>query len=137
MNERIKRIIKEIAMKKKFAAFAAAAAAFILVNCSTTPISMAPSNTPLSGVHVKENLGKTSGDDYAVSVLGLFMIGHPDIDIALKSALDAKKGDALINVRCYESNYYFVLIGVTKVRIEGEAVTFASEETPAPKGKTR
>jgi hypothetical protein len=139
MNHNIKHTFKELPMKTKFAIIACTAfASFMLTNCSTTPISMAASNTPLQGVHVKDNLGKTTGDDSAVSVLGIFMIGHPDIDLAIKAALKDKKGDALINVRCYESYTYFLLFSISTVRVEGEAVQFApAEETPAAKGKTR
>jgi len=130
---------KEILMKTKtIIAICAIAISAALSGCSTTPISMAASNTPLQGIQVKENLGKTEGTNSAVSVLGLFMIGHPDLEIALKAAIKAKEGDALINIRCYESYKYFLIFSLTTVIVEGEAVKFADiAETPAPKGKTR
>jgi hypothetical protein len=109
----------------------------LLTACITSPIAITPSNTPLQGVQVTDNLGKTEGTDTAYSILGLFMIGHPDIETALSNAIKAKNGDALINVRCYESFSYFIFFSSTTVRVEGEAVKFAPTAPEPQKGKTR
>jgi hypothetical protein len=98
----------------------------ILISCSTVPICITPSNMPLHDKSVSENLGKTEGKDSAYSILGLFMIGRPDIEAAMKEAIKAKNGDALINIRCYETSVYFILFSVNTVRVEGEAVKFAA-----------
>jgi hypothetical protein len=113
------------------------AAIMLLSACSTTPIAIAPSNTPLQGVQVSENLGKTEGKDTAYSILGIFMIGRPDIETALSNAIKAKNGDALINVRCYESFSYFLFFSANTVRVEGEAVKFAPIAPEPQKGKTK
>ncbi len=69
-----------------------------------------------------ENLGKASGSDTAVSILGLFMIGVPDMQKAIDEAVTSKKADTLINVRCYENYRYYFLFSTTKFVIYGDAV---------------
>jgi len=97
----------------------------LLSSCITTPVSIPESNTPLAGKKISENLGKAEGSSsYAFSVLGFWMIGRPDIEEAVNNAIQSKKGDALINVRCYQTYLWFVLIGLTDVTVEGEAVKF-------------
>lgn len=108
----------------------------IIAGCSTSPVCVTSSVTPLSGKTVAENLGKCSGSDTAYSFLGLFMFGRPDLDHAIREALSEKKGDTLINVRCYETTRYFLLFGTNTVVVEGEAVKFGSDETPV-KGRGR
>lgn len=98
------------------------------VACSTVPISATSTLTPLEGKTVAENLGKTKGTDSAFSVLGLYMIGRPDIDLAMKEALAAKQADTLINVRLYQRWSYFLLFDYTTVIVEGDAVKFAPEK---------
>ncbi len=117
--------------KKGMVLISLCAAGLIFASCSTTPICVTSSVTPLSGKEVAENLGRTEGSDTAGSVLGLFMIGRPDLDLAIKDALKEKNGDTLINVRCYERWIYFVIGSVTTVKVEGEAIKFASAETEA------
>ncbi len=107
-----------------------------ITGCSTSPVCVTSSVTPVNGKTVAENLGKCSGSDTAYSFLGLFMFGRPDLDIAIKEALVEKKGDTLINVRCYETTRYFLLFGTNTVIVEGEAVKFGSDETPV-KGRGR
>ncbi len=99
----------------------------LMTGCSTVPICISPSNTPLYDKTVSQNLGKTSGEDSAYSLLGLYMIGRPDIEAAMKEAIDRKQGDALINVRCYEKSSYFLFFSVNTVIIEGEAVKYAAD----------
>lgn len=113
-------------MKKKSIRFAifASVAAIMFSSCVTYPVSMSPSSTPVHDKIIGENLGKTEGSDAVYSVLGLWMIGRPDIDSAVKSALAKKNGEALINVRVYETTVWYVLFTRTIVRVEGEAVTF-------------
>lgn len=110
--------------------------AITITGCSTSPVCVTSSVTPMSGKTVAENLGKCRGNDTAYSFLGLFMFGRPDLDIAIREALAEKKGDTLINVRCYETTRYFLLFGTNTVVVEGEAVKFGTDEAPA-KGKGR
>jgi len=112
-------------------------AAVILLNaCSTTPVCVTSSVTPMEGKVITENLGKTEGSDTAFSILGLFMIGRPELDLAIKEAVSKKGGDTLINVSCYETWGYFLLGSVNTVRVEGEAVKFTVQEIES-KGKKR
>jgi hypothetical protein len=108
--------------KKKVLLTLAASAAMMLISCRTTPVSMTSSNTPVHDKVVEENLGKTSGESSAYSVLGLWMIGRPDTDAAVQSAIQKKGGDALINVYVYETTVWYVALGITTVKVEGEAV---------------
>jgi hypothetical protein len=116
--------------------FLMAVVTIIITGCSTSPVCVTSSVTPMSGKTVAENLGKCSGSDTAFSFLGLFMFGRPDLDIAIREALDDKKGDPLINVRCYETTRYFLLFGTNTVIVEGDAVKFGAVEIPV-KGKGR
>ncbi|TAL30183.1 MAG: hypothetical protein EPN93_20380 [Spirochaetes bacterium] len=95
-----------------------------LTACSTTPVCMTASTTPLTGKVISENLGMTEGTDGAWTVLWV-MPGEPDLDIAIREALKRKGGDALINVRCYETSWTAILFGVSTVRVVGEAVKLA------------
>lgn len=103
--------------------------AALLTGCSTSPVCVTSSVTPMYGKTVSENLGKIEGSDTAYSFLGLFMFGRPDLDLAIKEAVEQKKADTLINVRCYETSRYFLLFGTTTVTVEGEAVKFGADES--------
>jgi len=103
--------------------------------CTTSPVCITSSVTPMEGKVVEENLGRCHGSDTAYSFLGLFMFGKPDLDAAIKDALKEKKGDTLINVRCYETTGYFIIFSATTVTVEGEAVRLAGEE--AQSGRRR
>lgn len=110
----------------------------MFAGCSTVPICVTSSITPLQDKTVTENLGQCSGSSSAYSILGLFMIGRPDINEAISNALDTKKGDTLINVRCYEKTSNFIIFTISTVIVEGEAVKFgqaAAGEEKKGKGK--
>lgn len=127
-------------MKKTALFTVIAAAALLLGSCSTVPICVTASITPMQGKAVAENLGKTEGTDTAVSIFGLFMVGRPDLDSAIKKALKASGGDSLINVSCYETYRWFVLLSATTVKVEGEAVRFGADNSESDikkKGKKR
>jgi len=103
--------------------------------CSTTPVCVTSSLTPLQGRAVTENLGHCTGSDSAWSILGLFMIGRPDINSAINRALKSKKGDTLINVRCYETYSYFLFFSWTTVTVEGDAIKIAAPADDEKKGR--
>ncbi|HPS57067.1 MAG TPA: hypothetical protein PK514_03085 [Spirochaetota bacterium] len=112
-------------MKRVIFYLAAINAVLILNGCVTSPVCVTSSLTPLQGKTVTENLGECKGSDTAYSILGIYMIGRPDINLAIQEALDSKKGDTMINVRCYETYGYFLFFGTTTVTVEGDAVKFA------------
>lgn len=101
----------------------------ITVSCITTPVCVTSSITPLQGKIITENLGKTEGSHDAIAILGLFMVGKPELDLAIKQAVQAKGGDTLINVRCYETWSWFILFSSTTVTVQGEAVKLGSDES--------
>lgn len=72
-----------------------------------------------------ENLGNVKGNDSAISVMGLWMIGKPDTRKAIKEALAEKNADTLINVTGSETSIWFILFSITTVKIEGEAIKFS------------
>jgi len=115
----------ENSMKRVIFYLAAINAVLILNGCVTSPVCVTSSLTPLQGKTVTENLGECKGSDTAYSILGIYMIGRPDINLAIQEALDSKKGDTMINVRCYETYGYFLFFGTTTVTVEGDAVKFA------------
>lgn len=115
-------------MMRKTIFFTAMLAAVLNFNsCTTSPICVTSSVTPLEGKQIGQNLGKAEGADTAFSVLGLYMIGRPDLDLAIKSAVQSRGGDTLINVSCYETYVWFLLGSMTTVKVEGEAVKFTAE----------
>ena len=114
---------EEMRIKIKLVMFIALVAV-VGSSCSTSPISYTSSVTPMEGKVIVENLGKTQGDDSAYSILGIYMIGRPDLDLALRSAIEKKGGDTLINVSCYETYSWFLFFSKSTVLVEGEAVKF-------------
>lgn len=123
-------------MKKILFYLAVISAGIIISACSTSPVCVTSSLTPLQGKTVSENLGECRGSSTAWSILGIFMIGRPDINLAIQEALDSKKGDTLINVRCYETYGYFILGSFSIVTVEGDAIKFAEPAvTDDKKGK--
>ena len=115
-------------MKKSFFYTTILAAVLMFNRCSTVPVCVTSSITPMQGKSISENLGKTEGTDTAFSILGLYMIGRPDLDASIKNALSVRGGDTLINVNCYETWAWFLLFSTTTVKVEGEAVKFAAPE---------
>ena len=96
----------------------------LLAQGCLTMSGMTASNTPLVNKKIENNAGKTEGSDSAVSILGLWMIGRPDIGLAIEEAKKKKNADALINVRWHEKTTYFIVFSITTVTVEGDAVTF-------------
>lgn len=99
--------------------------AVFTLSCVTTPVGIVPSNIPLNDKKVSENLGRVKSSDTAVSILGIWMVGRPDFDKAIKESIALKNGDALINISIYETYTYFILFSLTKVSVEGDAVKLA------------
>ena len=72
---------------------AAVAGTLILqLSCITTPVTVTSSTTPMHDKKVSSNYGRVQGAHRAWSVFGLWMVGRPDIDIAIQEALK-KNGD--------------------------------------------
>lgn len=90
--------------------------------CITTPVCVTPSTTPLVNQTIVKNLGRTEGTDYTWSFLGLWMWDRPDMEAAIEEAVHSRKGNALINVTCYEKTVWFVLFSINSVVVEGDAV---------------
>ena len=68
------------------------AAAVVLggISCSTAPVCVTSSSTPIYGKMAAQNLGRTEGSSSAWSFLGLWMVGRPDMGAALDEALRQK-----------------------------------------------
>ncbi len=109
-------------MKKYFVLFIVFVMAVASFSCITAPVCITASTTPIYGKMNVEKLGKTSGSSRAWSILGLWMIGRPDIGKAIDEALRAKNATALTDVRCYETWKWFLFFSTTTVYVEGEAV---------------
>lgn len=99
------------------------------ISCITAPRGMTSSTTPVAGREYQV-LGKAEGSAGSLSSVHLVLrqfgwtINRPDIDEAIQNALKAKNGDALINVRWYEKNYYFILFTYTSVVVTGNVIKF-------------
>jgi hypothetical protein len=107
----------------------------MLFACTTTPVTVTQSTTPVHDKKIVMNYGPVQGSHRAWSVFGLWMVGRPDIDKAIQDALKQKGGDALINVYCYEKTAWFFFVSMHKVIVEGEAVSFAKETPDTEKDK--
>lgn len=95
-------------------------------SCITTPMTVTSSTSPLNDRKSWINHGPVQGSHRAWSVFGLWMVGRPDIDLAIQDALKKKGGNALINVTCYEKTAWFFFVSSHTVVIEGEAVSWES-----------
>ncbi len=102
-------------------------ASLVFSGCKTTPVAVTSSTTPLHDKKIVENFGAVKGSHRAWSVFGLWMIGRPDTDRAIRKALDVHGGDALINVTCYEKMTWYFFVSSHEVVVEGEAVAFQKE----------
>ena len=111
----------------------------VLAGCKTTPVTVTASTTPLHDKTIAVNHGAVKGSHRAWSVFGLWMIGRPDTDKAIRKALEVHGADALINVTCYERVAWYFFVSSHDVVVEGEAVVFGTnppaERTMTPDGK--
>jgi len=103
------------------------ASLLLFAGCSTAPVGIAPSITPLNEKTINTNLGQAVGKDSAYSVLGLFMVGRPDIRTAVNNALNSSGGDTLINVQLYRTYRHFILFSVSTVVVQGDAVKLSDK----------
>lgn len=99
-------------------------------SCSTVPIT-AKSSTPLND-RAYADIGMTSGTDSTWSLFDLWMFGKPEMDEAIKDALEKKGGDALINVTAKQNKLWFFFFSIDTVTVEGKAVKFYIEEKVVP-----
>ena len=121
--------MRALGLFKIFTVYLAVSAVILSgASCITAPVCLTSSTTPIQEKAVMQNLGKTEGTSSTWSVLGLWMIGRPDIGAAIDEAVQKKDGDALINVRCYETFRWYLLFSTTTVRVEGEAVKFQQKK---------
>ncbi len=123
-------------MKKTILAASLVASVMMITSCTTSPVCVTSSVTPLNGKNITENLGRVKGSDATFSLFGLFMLGRPDTGFAIKDALEQKGGDTLINVSVYETWGYFLFGSVNIVKVEGDAVKLGPVEAET-KGKKR
>jgi len=121
---------------KKIVCMAAAVVFMLTANCAT-PMGMAASNIPLQGKQIKTNLGPAEGSasDWGISLFCLTDWAVPDIDLAIKRAIEQKKGEALINVRWYSKDTCAILANYSKIVVTGEAVELELIEAAKPKRK--
>jgi hypothetical protein len=121
--------VNYVKLNKKAISIIMLAGVVFLLSCATTPVGITSSNTPLHNKTITENLGKVEGESsIRFALLGLWTFGKLDIQSAIDDALSKKGGDAMINIKCYESYTYFLIGSVKKVRIEGEAVKIIDYE---------
>ncbi|MBP7734784.1 MAG: hypothetical protein KA369_02300 [Spirochaetes bacterium] len=103
--------------------------------CITSPVTLTSSSTPVHDKKINMNYGPVQGSHRVWSVFGLWMVGRPDIDLAIQDALKQKGGDALINVSCYQKTSWFFFVSMHKVVVEGEAVSFDKGAPDKDKGR--
>ncbi|HNW27438.1 MAG TPA: hypothetical protein PKN50_03080 [Spirochaetota bacterium] len=122
--------------KKNRVAFLLLLAALLLqYGCITSPVAVTSSTTPVNDKKIVMNYGPVQGTHRVWSVFGLWMVGRPDIDLAIQDALKKKGGDALINVSCYQKTSWFFFVSENKVVVEGEAVSFDAGSLEKDRGK--
>jgi len=112
-------------MKRKFRTSAYILAALLLaagLSCVTTEVARQASTIPIAPSMEVRDLGPTRGSSTAWSFLGLWMWGRPETGAAMDEAVREKGGDALVDVRCYQTWRWFVLFTTTTVYVEGKAV---------------
>jgi hypothetical protein len=106
-----------------------------LAGC-VTYMGMTASSTPLEGKKIEKNLGPSEGfSDYGYSLLGLWTLTQPDMDIAINDAVATEEGDALINIRWYEVSYYALIFSMNRIVVKGDVIKFAPAEAEKQAGK--
>ncbi|MBN1533147.1 MAG: hypothetical protein JXA20_10830 [Spirochaetes bacterium] len=114
---------------KLFKSFAVGAAVTVVIlsgsSCITSPVCLTSSTTHIQERTTLQSLGQTDGSSRAWSIMGLWMIGRPDIASAIDEAVRKKDADALVGVRCYETYRWYLFFSTTTVRVEGEAVKYS------------
>ena len=117
-------------------AIVALCAIALCASCITAPVCITSSTTPIINKTITENLGRVSGLHRTWALLGAWMFRRPDMDEAIRDALSAKGGDALINVRCYQTTTWYLFFSIISVTVEGDAVRFeAAGAKDVKKGK--
>lgn len=111
------------------------AAVLMQQGCITSPVAMTSSSTPVHDKKIIMNYGPVQGSHRVWSAFGLWMVGRPDIDLAIQDALKKKGGDALINVSCYQKTSWFFFVSENRVVVEGEAVSFDTAGSEKDKSK--
>lgn len=120
----------------KHLAIPALCTTLLCASCITAPVCITSSTTPIINKTITENLGRVSGQHRTWALLGAWMFKRPDMDVAIQNALSEKGGDALINVRCYQTVNWYLFFSITTVTVEGDAVKFeAAGAKDVKKGK--
>ena len=86
-------------------------------------------NIDLSDTRLDAKLGKRqTAEDCVFSILGLIPLGVPNMKTAVDKALEAGKGNVMIDEVTWIEGYYFILVGESCIKVEGTVLT-------APSGK--
>jgi len=87
-------------------------------------------NIDLTDTRLDARLGqRQKGEDCIFSLLGIIPFGVPNLKNAVDKALEAGKGNVMVDEVTYVQGYYFVLGGMSCIKVEGTVLT-------APVGKT-
>ena len=96
----------------------------IMAGCATSPGGIAASTTPLEGRKYR-NMGKSFGTDSRVYLLGFLpLTGENSIRDAIEESVDARNGDAMINVTVEFYSQWWILFTRFTTRVEGDVIRF-------------
>lgn len=98
-------------------------ALLLLTGCMTTPVSIAPSTTPITSNDLVTEIGPASGSSWGGFVFPFFLIGGGHmIQPALDRALKKTGADALVDVKVETHSYFFLLVTLHRTEVYGTAV---------------
>ena len=77
-------------------------------------------NIDLSNARLDARQGqRVKADDCIYSILGLIPLGVPNLENAVDRALEKGGGNIMVDQVTYQSGYYFVLLGMNCILVEG------------------
>jgi len=103
-----------------------------IFNCAT-PMGMSVSSIPLKNKFITKNLGKATASNTSLSYIGIpvllgFPVITPSIQTAIDEAVKEKSGDALVNIRWYQTNTNLLFLTLSTVTVMGDVVKLEDEK---------
>lgn len=107
-----------------------------LTSCTVGPLGLEASTKPLTRedgtARSYKNIGKADGTAGYFSLFGIIPFGSYDMKEAIENTQAAGNGDALINVRYWTRNSFFVIGTYSSIEVKGDVIKFVDT---AVKGK--
>ena len=92
----------------------------LLSGCAYAPAGFAPSIEPMGKADYQKS-GHVSGKQTYLAIFGIFPLGRPDYNAAIRDALkDQPSGSTLVNVSAYNRLMFLYVVTVNTLTVEGD-----------------